>query len=144
MMKKAFYFIGTIVEILLLAGIFIIHYFTQRKMGMARYVIYKNQGWNRKYPIELLSNLTSLILIGLTVIVLALLIKRIQRISKFVVLMSAIMVILVASYLIFTRVYSVEVMRDYYFISAFLALVSFIQIIKTFVNLIMNRSKKNK
>ncbi len=41
-MKKFGYFIMTFAEILFLAGAYLIQYFTRKKMGMARYVIYKS------------------------------------------------------------------------------------------------------
>jgi hypothetical protein len=44
-MKKAAYISVTILEILCLAGAWAIQYFTRRKMGMARYVVYKNRSW---------------------------------------------------------------------------------------------------
>ena len=40
-MKKAAYISVTILEILCLAGAWAVQYFTRRKMGMARYVVYK-------------------------------------------------------------------------------------------------------
>ena len=41
-MNKVFYIIATILQVLLLVGIYAVNYFTRKKMGMLRYVIYKN------------------------------------------------------------------------------------------------------
>ena len=43
-MKKVAYISATILEILCLAGAWAVQFFTRTKMGMARYVVYKNRG----------------------------------------------------------------------------------------------------
>ena len=54
-MKKVAYISATILEILCLAGAWAVQFFTRTKMGMARYVVYKNRGWESRYPMELLA-----------------------------------------------------------------------------------------
>ena len=54
-MKKAAYISATILEVLCLAGAWAVQFFTRTKMGMARYVVYKNRGWESRYPMELLA-----------------------------------------------------------------------------------------
>ena len=46
-MRKAGYILAVIIEAAALAGAWIVNYFATKKMGMARYVIYKNQTWER-------------------------------------------------------------------------------------------------
>lgn len=48
-MKKLFYLFVTMLEVFCLAGAYGVHFFTRKRMGMARYVIYKNREWEAAY-----------------------------------------------------------------------------------------------
>ncbi|MDR0923515.1 MAG: hypothetical protein LBN31_04085 [Hungatella sp.] len=142
-MKKTGYLILTLAEILLLAGTYIIHYFTRKKMGMARYVIYKNQSWERTFPMETLKYTAVAVLTALTLLLLAALgIKR-RRQGKLVAAMHFVMIILTTLYAAFTCISSTEIMRAYYFISLMLGTAALFQIIKAGAALMMCGKKKD-
>jgi len=130
-MKKFGYFIMTFAEILFLAGAYLIQYFTRKKMGMARYVIYKSQGWERTFPMETLKYTSVSVLTALTVLLLAALVIRRRQKGRLEVAMHVAMVILTALYGTFIYISSTKTMRAYYFISLMLGVTALLQIIKT-------------
>ena len=81
-MKKAAYISVTILEILCLAGAWAVQYFTRRKMGMARYVVYKNRGWEARYPMELLANGAALLMAVLAAALLLYFLRQRRNLPK--------------------------------------------------------------
>lgn len=130
-MKKAGYILALLLEVAALAGAYIVNYFTRRKMGMARYVIYKNQGWERDYPMELIKNSVMAVLILLTVLVLIAFLKKRREVSRLCVVMNLVMIVLTGLYTCYTLISSTETMRAYYFISLLFAIAAAVQVIKT-------------
>ena len=53
-MKKVLSIITIVLEVLFLVGAGIIRYFTERKMGMARHMVYMTRKWNEVVPLEVL------------------------------------------------------------------------------------------
>ena len=133
----------TFAEILFLAGAYLIQYFTRKKMGMARYVIYKSQGWERTFPMETLKYTSVSVLTALTVLLLAALVIRRRQKGRLEVAMHVAMVILTALYGIYTYISSIRTMRAYYFISLMLGAAALLQIIKTGAVHVIRRKKKN-
>lgn len=142
-MKKFGYFIITFAEILFLAGAYIIQYFTRKKMGMARYVIYKSQGWERSFPIETLKYISISVLTALTLLLLAALVFRRGQKGRLEIAMHVAMVILTAFYGTYTYIGSTKTMRAYYFISLMFGAAALLQIIKTGAVHVMRRKKKD-
>lgn len=142
-MKRVGYFIVTLAEILFLAGVYIIQYFTRRKMGMARYVIYKNQGWEQAFPMEALKYTAVAVLTALTLLLLAALVKRRKQQGRLIVAIHFVMLILTAVYAAYTCIISTETMRAYYFISLMLGAAALLQIIKAGAALFMCRKKRD-
>lgn len=138
-MKKAAYISVTILEILCLAGAWAVQYFTRRKMGMARYVVYKNRGWEARYPMELLANGAALLMVVLTVMLLLYFLRQRRNLPKTAWLMNAGMTALTSAYGGFTWMNSAQEVRSYYFISAILGAVSLIQIVKTWIGMMVCR-----
>ncbi len=110
----------TFAEILFLAGAYLIQYFTRKKMGMARYVIYKSQVWERTFPMETLKYTSVSVLTALTLLLLTALVIRRKQKGRLEVAMHVAMVILTALYGTYTYISSTKTMRAYYFISLML------------------------
>lgn len=140
--KKIFYIVTTILEVLMLIGAYMINYFTQKKMGMLRHVAHKNYVWEEKYPIANIQYASIIALIILMLLVLILYIKRKNMLKKIVTIMSIVMVILVLSFTGFILIYSTEEIRAFYYISAIFGLITLIQIIKTFIGVIWYKNEK--
>lgn len=135
-MKKAAYISATILEILCLAGAWAVQFFTRTKMGMARYVVYKNRGWEFRYPMELLAKGAALVMVLLTAMLLLCFLRRRRNLTKELWVMSAGMVLLTSGYAVFTWMNSTNEFRAYYFISAILGAVSLIQCFKTWMGML--------
>lgn len=141
-MKKVLYILAAVLEAALLIGACVVNYFTRRKMGMARYVIYKNRGWEQEYPMDALKTGTMIGLAILTVLVLVLFVKKRNEVKRIVYGMNLVMVALTALYEGFTIIKTTEVLRAYYFISVMFAVAAFIQIIKTFIGIMVCNNEK--
>lgn len=141
-LNKIFYIILTILQVLLLIGTYVVNYFTRKKMGMLRFVIYKNINWEQSYKIERLQYLAIIIFVVLMILVLAIYLKRKSQLSKDILNMNIIMVILILIYSGFNLLYSTEDFRAFYFMSVMLAAVTFIQIVKAFFSIILFKNNK--
>jgi len=140
-MNKVFYAIATILQIILLVGTYVVNYFTQKRMGMMRYVIYKNGIFEKSYPIEKLQYLGIIVFIILMILVLGFYIKRKSKLNKSVLNMNIVMVVLTSIYVGFTLLYSTEDFRAFYFMSLMLGVATLIQTIKTFLSVFLCKSK---
>lgn len=130
-MKKVAYLLALLLEVAALAGAYAVHYFTVRRMGMVRYVIYKNQGWERDYPMGALTMAGVLVIALLTAAVLILFLKKRKELSALILGMNVVMVILSVLYIGYTLMSSTETMPDYYFLSLLFLTAALVQAAKT-------------
>ena len=133
---KILYRTVTILQILFLTAAYEIQSFSEKTMGMMRYVEYINHKWEELYPIHTLQSIIILILVIISFIIFLQFIKNRKR-CTLPVRMSLPMVIALAVimliYMIFTLSFSTRNYRSYYFISFALAVITLIQDIKIFV-----------
>ena len=141
-MKKAIYIVTCVLEALLLIGSYVIDFFTGRKMGMARYVIYKNQGWEEAYPMDSLQKAAMAAVVILALVIILFFIKRRKTLPRVVYAMNLVMLALLVLYLGFTIGNSAETLRSYYFVGVLLAITVLIQEIKTGVAIRVCRYEK--
>lgn len=142
-MRKVAYILFTIVELLLLVGAYLVHFFTKKKMGMARFVIYKNKIWEREYPMELWKTFSILLIAILTISVVLYYFKKRGFISKITSVVTCTMLVTSALYTFFTTISSTKFMRAYNFVSPILGVVAVLQIIKSYVVIRYNLRKYN-
>ncbi len=134
-MKKALYIIASIFEVALLIGAYIINYFTHKKMGMARYVVYKNREWEDKYPIELLQYVAIAVVLILTAAVVVRYVRLKEKRSVRMTAAAAATILLDVIYIGFTFISGTDTLRAYYFIGGMFAAAAFVQVAKTLVSL---------
>lgn len=142
-MRKVGYLFLTLVELFLLLGGYLIQYFTKKKMGMARYVIYKNQRWERDYPLESWKTSVLLLIVLLTVAVVIFYIIRRNKLTKMTSMVNGGMVVMTVFYTVFIAMNSIKTLRAFYFISPILALVAIVQIIKAFAAILTDSLKES-
>lgn len=142
-MKKAGYILAWLLEIAALAGAYIIHYFTRKKMGMARWVIYKNQGWEREYPMELLKNVSIAAIVVLTILILIWFLTKRKEVSNLTAAMVGFTIGMSALYIAYTLISSRETMRAYYFISLLFGIGALVQILKTIIGIATDKRGRN-
>ena len=140
---KRLYIVDTVLEVLCLAGAYIVDYFTRKKMGMARYVSYKNYSWETKYPMRMLSYIAIITLSILTVAFLILFFQKIQERGRGEYIMAGAIILLTVLYVWYTLVFSREIQRSYYLVSALYGAAAFLQIVKAGTFLIRRRNEKN-
>lgn len=135
-MKKVFYWIFTIFQVVFLITACGIQFFSMKKMGMMRYVVYINRTWEAQYPVPALQYAAIAFLVSFSIIILLYVkIKKDIYIDKKALSMLIMEVIITLVFAIFTLVYSTESYRSYYFISLILGIIALIQNIKILVYL---------
>lgn len=142
-MKKLGYVLMVLLEAAALAGAYIINYFTNKKMGMARWVIYKNRGWERDYPMDTLKMAVMAVLILLTILVFLFFLKRKREAGKLLISMNVVMILLTLLYVSYTVISSRETMRAYYFLSLLFGIAAAVQILKTGAAVLMCGKKSD-
>ena len=142
-MKKLGYVLMVLLEAAALAGAYIINYFTNKKMGMARWVIYKNQGWERDYPMDTLKTAVMAVLILLTILLFLFFLKRKREAGKLLISMNVVMILLTLLYVSYTVISSRETMRAYYFLSLLFGIAAAVQILKTGAAVLMCGKKSD-
>lgn len=130
-MKKIGYIAAWVIEAAALAGAWAVHYFAQRKLGMIRYLNYKNQSWERDYPVEFLQNFSVAAVILLTAAVLFWTLRKRRQISGLTAWMNGGMVLLSAGYAGYVFLNAGNVPADYYFVGLLLLAAAAVQILKT-------------
>lgn len=141
-LNKVFYIVVSILQVLLLAGTYVVNYFTRKKMGMLRFVIYKNNKWENSYPIAQIQSLIIILFIVLMILTLVLYLKRKSQLNKNVLRANIVMIVLVSIYSGFNLLYSTEDFRAFYFMSVMLAVATFLQIAKTFFTVLLYKNEK--
>lgn len=133
--QKVFYVSTSILEIVLLIAAYMVNYFTKTRMGMARHVIHKNYTLESTYPIEILKYGLIIFFILIMIILLILYNKRKANLLEIVKKINIEMIVSILFFTIFVTIGSTESMRSFYYVSAILALLVFIQSIKTFIGI---------
>lgn len=140
-MNKVFYAVATILQVILLLGVYVVNYFTRKRMGMLRYVIYKNGVFENTYPIQQLQYICIILLIILTILVLIFYVKSKSNLNKKLINSNIFMLFLISIYVGFNLLYSTEDFRAFYFMSLMLGVAALIQIIKVFFSTLIYKSK---
>ncbi len=125
MFKKVFYWIASVLQVLLLVSAFGIQYFSMNKMGMMRYVVFMNHKWEEQYPIASLQYAAVALLVAFAAAA-YLKYAKIKTALPMIVMQAVTTLVFV----VFTLGFSTESFRSYYFISLILAIVALIQGIK--------------
>lgn len=141
-LNKGFYIIVSVLQILLLIGMYVVNYFTRKRMGMLRFVIYKNSTWESLYPIAKIQYLVIALFAILMISILVFYLKRKSQLNKNTLSRNIVMIVLVVIYLGFNLLYSTEDFKAFYFMNAMLAVVTFLQIIKVFFVVLLCKSEK--
>lgn len=138
-MKKICCILILLLEAASFAGAYIIHYFTKRKLGMVRYLNFKNMSWEQTFPIQMIQNISILLLFVFAVLILYSAVKRGGKISKITRFMCLAMVVVIFLYVGYTVIFSTETMADYYFICMLFCLAAVLQTINAGVAVLTSK-----
>jgi uncharacterized membrane protein YoaK (UPF0700 family) len=122
--KKIFYWAATILQVLFFIAAYGIQFFSMKRMGMMRYVVFINREWEAQYPITTLKYSAIVFLVVLCAA--GVLYKKTKK--NLPMLIAGILITLI--FVFFTLVFSTENYRSYYFTSLILAFIALIQQIK--------------
>ena len=136
-MNKIVNHILSFLQLIILAIVFLVQYFSTRKMGMMRHVVYTNQKWEANYPIATneLGAIAVVAIIALTAGIK--LFVKLKSENKDAIWMKIFALQMVVSiiYIGFSLIYSTEQIRSYYYINIGLLLTVFFQTMKSCVYL---------
>lgn len=139
MLKKIITLSLLILEIILVATAHIINYFTHKKMGMARHVVYMNQKWLVVKNFEAYKTI-SLFLVFISVfVIIYFLIKGIKRYSNIAKIHTGIFIVFSFYFLYFSIFNSLKSLRAFYL----MYYIYCIALICMFINALINMSGKN-
>jgi predicted membrane protein len=137
MAKKLFYKLSLSLQMLLLIAAFGLQYFSVKKMGMMRYMVYINSELPQHYPVtEIKYAITALLaFLAFTSLTAFGAAKKIELESSMAMPMLVLQLIMTVALIVFALGFSPESYRSYFFTGPILALVALIQEINFLVYL---------
>ena len=128
-MKKVIGIFFDILSIACLIGGYIIQYYTKRKLGMLRWVVYQEAKWQERLPLDILKYVYIILLILLVVGLCKLFGGKIKENVISICLMVVMTVIYICACIFMTN----EVVRSSFLIITLIGIGAFIQIIKCMI-----------
>ena len=132
-MNKIVNHILSFLQLIILAIVFLVQYFSTRKMGMMRHVVYTNQKWEVNYPIATYE-LGAIAVVGIIALIVGIkLFVKLKLENKDAIWMKIFALQMAVSiiYIGFSLIYSTEQIRSYYYINIGLLLTVFLQTMKS-------------
>ena len=132
-MNKIVNHILSFLQLIILAIVFLVQYFSTRKMGMMRHVVYTNQKWEVNYPIATYE-LGAIAVVGIIALIVGIkLFVKLKLENKDAIWMKIFALQMAVSiiYIGFSLIYSTEQIRSYYYINVGLLLTVFLQTMKS-------------
>ena len=136
-MNKIVNHILSFLQLIILAIVFLVQYFSTRKMGMMRHVVYTNQKWEVNYPIATYE-LGAIAVVGIIALIVGIkLFVKLKSENKDAIWMKIFALQMAVSiiYIGFSLIYSTEQIRSYYYINIGLLLTVFFQTMKSCIYL---------
>ena len=129
-------------EVLLLIGAYVLNKLSKKIMGVNRFIVYENQQWAKKYPMETIETVGIIILALMLAALLLILWKKRKNITVLKAADGVIAAGFTLFTIIFALIYSVETLKIFNFLAMIFALVSVIQIVKTIAVLLTGKNEK--
>ena len=136
-MNKIVNHILSFLQLIILAIVFLVQYFSTRKMGMMRHVVYTNQKWEANYPIATYE-LGAIAVVAIIALIVGIkLFVKLKSENKDAIWMKIFALQMVVSiiHIGFSLIYSTEQIRSYYYINIGLLLTVFFQTMKSCIYL---------
>lgn len=124
-------------EIAFFAGAYIFDYFTQKKLGMSRYVVFLNGQIENAVPIQTIIYGGVAVVAVLFVIAVLIYWKKRVQLRKLPGVMVVVSTLTTAFCAYYALAKSLETKRDYYVLSVFFLAAGLIQVLKTLVGCLM-------
>lgn len=140
--KTIAYWTVSVLEVLLLIGAYVFNKLSKKIMGVNRFIVYENQQWAKKYPMETIETVGIIILALMLAVLLLILWKKRKNITVLKAADGVIAAGFTLFTIIFALIYSVETLKIFNFLAMIFALVSVIQIVKTMAVLLTGKNEK--
>ena len=140
--KTIAYWTVSVLEVLLLIGAYVLNKLPKKIMGVNRFIVYENQQWAKKYPMETIETVGIIILALMLAALLLILWKKRKNITVLKAADGVIAAGFTLFTIIFALIYSVETLKIFNFLAMIFALVSVIQIVKTMAVLLTGKNEK--
>ena len=135
-MKKVIYWIVNVLEVALLIGAGLVNYYTPRRMGMFRFVGYKNMMWEERYNLQAIKSMAMIGIIILAIVTIAMYFIKDKNVKTSMILLTVLLTVFYVGFSIFN---TVDTYKAFYFISPMIGLVALLQILKTLISILLNK-----
>ena len=141
MLKRMIVLLLLILEFILVAAANIINYFTHKRIGMARHMVYMNQKWLAISNFEVYKMLSFILVFVFTAILIYSFV-RIRKNTKFITKINlGILVVFFVYFIYFSTVNSIKGMRAFYLMYYIYFAALLLMLINAFINIVNDRTK---
>ena len=141
MLKRTIVVLLLILEIILVAAANIINYFTHKRIGMARHMVYMNQKWLAISNFEVYKMLSFILVFVFTAILIYSFV-RIRKNTKFITKINlGVLVVFFVYFIYFATVNSIKGMRAFYLMCYIYLAALLLMLINAFINIASDRTK---
>ena len=141
MLKRTIVLLLLILEIILVAAANIINYFTHKRIGMARHMVYMNQKWLAINNFEVYKMLSFILVFVFTAILIYSFV-RIRKNTKFITKINlGVLVVFFVYFIYFATVNSIKGMRAFYLMCYIYLAALLLMLINAFINIASDRTK---
>ena len=141
MLKRLVVLLLLILEFILVAAANIINYFTHKRIGMARHMVYMNQKWLAISNFEVYKILSFILVFVFTAILIYSFV-RIRKNTKFITKINlGVLVVFFVYFIYFATVNSIKGMRAFYLMCYIYLAALLLMLINAFINIASDRTK---
>ena len=141
MLKRMIVLLLLILEFILVAAANIINYFTHKRIGMARHMVYMNQKWLAISNFEVYKMLSFILVFVFTAILIYSFV-RIRKNTKFITKINlGVLVVFFVYFIYFATVNSIKGMRAFYLMYYIYLAALLLMLINAFINIASDRTK---
>ena len=141
MLKRMIVLLLLILEFIFVAAANIINYFTHKRIGMARHMVYMNQKWLAISNFEVYKMLSFILVFVFTAILIYSFV-RIRKNTKFITKINlGVLVVFFVYFIYFSTVNSIKGMRAFYLMCYIYLAALLLMLINAFINIASDRTK---
>lgn len=142
MLKRLIVLLLPILEFILVAAANIINYFTHKRIGMARHMVYMNQKWLAINNFEVYKILSFILVFVFTAILVYSFVKVRTNTKLITKINLGVLVVFAVYFIYFAAVNSVKGMRAFYLMYYIYLAALLLMFINAFINIVNDRTKQ--
>ena len=142
MLKRLIVLLLPILEFILVAAANIINYFTHKRIGMARHMVYMNQKWLAINNFEVYKMLSFILVFVFTAILVYSFVKVRTNTKLITKINLGVLVVFFVYFIYFATVNSIKGMRAFYLMYYIYLAAILLMLINAFINIVNDRTKQ--